>query len=72
MESTCPAGACTGLRVFDIDPELCTGCALCAKNCPSEAILGKRKFAHSIIVDRCTGCGACADSCPKQAVLAVA
>ena len=72
MESACPAGACTGLRVFDIDPELCTGCALCAKNCPSGAILGKRKFAHSIIVDRCTGCGACADSCPKQAVLAVA
>ena len=33
---------------------------------------GKRKFAHSIIVDRCTGCGACADACPKQAVLAVA
>ena len=42
------------------------------KNCPSDAIVGKRKFAHSIIVDRCSGCGACADACPKQAVLAVA
>ena len=72
MESRCPAGVCQGLRVYDIDPSLCTGCALCAKNCPNEAIIGKRKFAHSIIVDRCTGCGACADSCPKQAVLAVA
>jgi Na+-translocating ferredoxin:NAD+ oxidoreductase RNF subunit RnfB len=58
--------------VFDIDPELCTGCSLCAKNCPNGAVIGKRKFAHSIIVDRCTGCGACADACPKQAVLAVA
>ncbi len=72
MESRCPAGVCQGLRVYDIDPGLCTGCTLCAKNCPSEAILGKRKFAHSIIVDRCSGCGACADACPKQAVLAVA
>ncbi len=72
MESVCPAGACQGLRMYDIDPEVCTGCTLCAKNCPSGAIIGKRKFAHAIIVDRCTGCGACADACPKQAVLAVA
>jgi NADH:ubiquinone oxidoreductase subunit F (NADH-binding)/ferredoxin len=72
MESRCPAGVCQGLRVYDIEPGLCTGCTLCAKNCPNEAIIGKRKFAHSIIVDRCTGCGACAEACPKHAVLAVA
>ncbi|NLE21957.1 MAG: NADH-quinone oxidoreductase subunit NuoF [Actinobacteria bacterium] len=72
MENACPAGACSGLRVFDIDPELCTGCALCARTCPNGAVIGKRKFAHSIIVDRCIGCGACADACPRQAVLAVA
>ena len=72
MENRCPAGVCQGLRVYDIDPGLCTGCALCARNCPNDAILGKRKYAHSIIVDRCSGCGACADACPKQAVLAVA
>ena len=72
LENRCPAGVCQGLRVFDIEPGLCTGCTLCAKNCPNGAIVGKRKFAHSIIVDRCTGCGACAEACPKQAVLAVA
>jgi len=72
LENRCPAGVCEGLRVFDIEPELCTGCTLCAENCPSGAIVGKRKFAHSIIVDRCTGCGACAEACPRQAVVAVA
>ena len=65
LESACPAGACTGLRVFDIDPELCKGCALCAKKCPTDAILGKRKIAHYIIVDHCIGCGACADCLPQ-------
>ena len=72
MEMRCPAGVCQGLRTYDIDAELCTGCGLCARECPSEAILGKRKFAHSIIIDRCIGCGTCADACPRQAVLAVA
>ena len=42
------------------------------KSCPSGAIVGERKKAHYIIVDRCMGCGACADACPKQAVAAVA
>ena len=72
MEHACPAGACQGLRVYDIDPDQCTGCTVCAKNCPSGAVVGKRKHPHVIVVDRCTGCGACAESCPKQAVLAVA
>ncbi len=72
METRCPAGVCQGLRTYDIDAELCTGCGICSKQCPSGAIVGKRRFAHSIIIDRCIGCGACADACPKQAVLTVA
>ena len=72
MDTRCPAGVCQGLRTYDIDAELCTGCGLCARSCPQEAILGKRKYAHAIIIDRCVGCGACAEACPRQAVLAVA
>jgi NADH:ubiquinone oxidoreductase subunit F (NADH-binding)/Pyruvate/2-oxoacid:ferredoxin oxidoreductase delta subunit len=72
MDTRCPAGVCQGLRTYDIDAELCTGCGLCARSCPQEAILGTRKYPHAIIIDRCVGCGACAEACPRQAVLAVA
>jgi NADH:ubiquinone oxidoreductase subunit F (NADH-binding)/Pyruvate/2-oxoacid:ferredoxin oxidoreductase delta subunit len=72
METRCPAGVCEGLRVFDIEPALCDGCALCAAACPNAAAVGKPGFTHSIVVDRCSGCGACADVCPRQAVRVIA
>jgi formate hydrogenlyase subunit 6/NADH:ubiquinone oxidoreductase subunit I len=39
----CPAGVCKALFHYEIDAEACTGCTLCAKKCPQEAIAGKRK-----------------------------
>jgi NAD-dependent dihydropyrimidine dehydrogenase PreA subunit len=72
METRCPAGVCEGLRVFDIEPALCDGCALCARDCPSAAIVGKPAFAHAIIVENCSGCGACVEVCPRQAVRVIA
>jgi NADH:ubiquinone oxidoreductase subunit F (NADH-binding)/Pyruvate/2-oxoacid:ferredoxin oxidoreductase delta subunit len=72
MEDVCPTGVCQGLREYNIDPGLCIGCGFCLDNCPSLAIVGKRRKLHYIIVDRCVGCGACAEVCPKQAVTAVA
>ena len=68
-ERRCPAGVCQELRYFTIDQEKCIGCTLCAKRCPTEAIIGESKQAHYIIVDKCIGCGSCAAVCPKDAVL---
>ncbi|HOV74850.1 MAG TPA: NADH-quinone oxidoreductase subunit NuoF [Candidatus Hydrogenedentes bacterium] len=68
-ERRCPAGACTELRTFAIDPEKCTGCGRCAKKCPVEAIVGWPKQAHFVVEDKCIGCGACVDSCAHDAVL---
>ncbi len=72
MEDRCPAGVCQGLRIYSVDQATCIGCMACKKACPNGAIVGERKNAHYIIVDRCAGCGACVDACPKQSISLVA
>jgi ferredoxin/DNA-binding transcriptional ArsR family regulator len=50
------------------DPELCTGCAICADDrCPMEAIEIVDEVA---VVDEknCIGCGLCATGCPEEAM----
>jgi NADH:ubiquinone oxidoreductase subunit F (NADH-binding)/NAD-dependent dihydropyrimidine dehydrogenase PreA subunit len=68
-DKRCPAGACRALITFTIDPELCKGCALCAKKCPQEAIHGEVKQVHVIDDTKCIRCGVCRDVCPSDAVL---
>jgi NADH:ubiquinone oxidoreductase subunit F (NADH-binding)/Pyruvate/2-oxoacid:ferredoxin oxidoreductase delta subunit/(2Fe-2S) ferredoxin len=72
MEDRCPAGVCQGLRTYQVDNASCIGCMACKKNCPSGAIVGERKNAHYIVVDKCLGCGACMDACPKHSISLVA
>jgi NADH:ubiquinone oxidoreductase subunit F (NADH-binding) len=67
----CTARECRGLFVYEIDPEACTGCGICKKNCPVDAVSGERKEAHTIDQEICTRCGTCFDKCPFGAVLRV-
>jgi NADH:ubiquinone oxidoreductase subunit F (NADH-binding)/Pyruvate/2-oxoacid:ferredoxin oxidoreductase delta subunit/(2Fe-2S) ferredoxin len=69
FERKCPAGVCTGLRTFRIDVDKCTGCGVCAKQCPTNAIIGTKKSPHFIVEDKCIGCGTCLQSCKFDAVL---
>jgi len=66
-DRTCPAKACTELISYRIT-EKCTGCTLCIKKCPADAILGTVKNPHTIVTDNCIGCGACVDSCRFKAI----
>ncbi len=67
-ERNCPAGACPELLVYHIDQEICTGCMVCARKCPADAIIGEKQAAHYIIGDKCIGCGQCVDLCRFNAV----
>ena len=71
LEQRCPAKQCRGLFRYQIDPEPCTGCGLCMKNCPVDAITGEKKATHVIDQKKCTQCGICLDKCPFTAVLKV-
>lgn len=63
----CRAHVCKPLLRFDI-VDACTGCTLCAKNCPTKAIAGERKALHRIDQAKCIQCGVCADVCKFDAV----
>jgi NADH:ubiquinone oxidoreductase subunit F (NADH-binding)/NAD-dependent dihydropyrimidine dehydrogenase PreA subunit len=67
-DKKCPAGSCSALVDFLIDPEKCTGCTICAKNCPVDAIAGKVKETHVIDGSICVKCGKCITSCNFDAV----
>ncbi|MCB2195451.1 MAG: 4Fe-4S binding protein [Bacteroidetes bacterium] len=69
FERKCSAGICQELRSFEIDVDACTGCTLCAKKCPTGAIVGTAKNAHFIVQDKCIGCGICFDTCKFSAVI---
>lgn len=66
----CPSGKCKALLSFRIDPQLCVGCTLCSRNCPVDAILGKRKEAHFIDTAKCIKCGTCKEKCKFNAISA--
>jgi formate hydrogenlyase subunit 6/NADH:ubiquinone oxidoreductase subunit I len=55
-------------------PERCSGCNLCMKDCPSNAItinkVGNKRYEAVFDLDRCIYCAQCVDTCNRDALVA--
>ena len=67
-EKRCPAKVCRALIKYQIVEGACTGCTVCARNCPVAAITGERKQLHVIDQDLCIKCGICHQVCAFDAI----
>ncbi len=70
VNKKCPAHVCKKLMIYEIQPDLCKKCSLCARQCPVNAItgvVGKEPF--SIDQSKCIKCGMCIASCKFKAIV---
>jgi len=54
-----------------IDEPACIGCRKCIDVCPVDAILGARKYMHTVLDADCNGCALCLPACPVDCITLV-
>jgi NADH-quinone oxidoreductase subunit F len=67
LQGRCPAAKCRSLIKYRVTND-CTGCTLCAQNCPVDAIPMTPYQRHEINQELCTKCDSCRQVCPSQAI----
>jgi NADH-quinone oxidoreductase subunit F len=67
-DKKCPAKVCKALLTYEVIADKCTGCTVCAKNCPVNCIDGERKQIHFIRQADCIKCGMCYTKCKFEAI----
>ncbi len=71
-ENHIASGLCDGRQCIDLIryhiTDACTGCTICAKKCPTQAITGANKELHKLDQHKCVRCGVCYDACNFNAI----
>jgi NADH-quinone oxidoreductase subunit F len=65
-EKRCPAGVCTALISYVIQPEKCEACGACERSCSVGAVKKTESGLYEIIQEKCIKCGACYSACPDK------
>ncbi len=70
-EKRCPGGVCKELITHTIIQDDCTGCSICDRYCPVDAITGVLKKGDTWVIDQkiCINCGMCVEVCNPDAIL---
>ncbi|MBR5407888.1 MAG: NADH-quinone oxidoreductase subunit NuoF [Lachnospiraceae bacterium] len=75
VDKRCPAHVCKSLMQYKINPDICIGCGLCARNCPAECISrthyipeGHKLASFEIDQEKCAKCGLCKSNCKFNAI----
>jgi NADH-quinone oxidoreductase subunit F len=68
-DKKCPALTCKKLLTYTVIADKCTGCLVCKRACPANAIDGDKKVVHFIHQELCTKCGICFTKCKFDAIL---
>ncbi len=54
--------------IASVDPEKCTACLTCLRECPFGAVFINEQGLAEIEAVKCQGCGICAADCPAKAI----